>query len=218
MKPETPSASKNVQSSRQGRIPRAELWICSEVFHELGIEDTLHGHLQFRNNTGMDMLFLPISETEERSHTCNYRYFTPEDVPVAHDYGALPIGVILDGPLQCYLGKRDFMTGLLEANRKAAPVIDELRREMSRLQDVIRRCVRSGAKYVVIADDIAWDRSLFCGPAVFEELLSEPYGEIVSTIHAEGGLALFHSCGNFARFLPQLVGYGLTAWQVFRTS
>ena len=60
----------------------------------------------------------------------------------------------------------------------------------------------------VIADDLAGDQSTFIHPLEIKRFSSPFYDRAVSKIHEAHAFALFHSCGNISKIMPQLLSNG----------
>lgn len=87
------------------RIPRAELWIGSDVFGTLGLQDNIQARFMLCSELRMDCLFLPLSLGEKITRPPMYRSFTISEIKENIEERNLPLGIILDGPFQCLCQK-----------------------------------------------------------------------------------------------------------------
>ena len=81
-------------------------------------------------------------------------------------------------------------------------------KERAEVDILITRCLELSVDAIIIADDLAGERSPFIDPNDIQGLLSPFYAQAVSEIHRGHSYALFHSCGNITILIPQLVSYG----------
>lgn len=203
-------------ASQPSRVPRSELWIASQVLEGTGLTDNIQGHLELRKRCGMDILFLPLSESTPPDSGVNYRYFTLDDIRDAVSFGELPVGVIISGPFQRLVDRMGLTSAMLEFVYLEDGAPAGFQEEASQARVLISEALKLGVKVVVVADDIAWERSLYVAPEGLAGLLGPFYSDAVSDIHFADAFALFHSCGNAMAFVPHLVSCGfdgLAAWQ-----
>jgi len=76
------------------------------------------------------------------------------------------------------------------------------------VEETIAASVKRGVSAVVIADDIAYQRSTYASPQALRERLLPLYSRMVDHIHGGGAYALFHSDGNIAPLIPDLISSG----------
>lgn len=97
------------------------------------------------------------------------------------------------------------LTGWKREKHEFAKAYEKERAEVDML---IKRCLELSVDAVTIADDVAGERSPFLAPDDIQGLFSPFYAQAVSEIHGGYSYAMFHSCGNITRLIPQLVSYG----------
>jgi hypothetical protein len=193
----------------QERIPRGELWLASGLFEQSGLEDDLAGHVQLRTRLGMDLLFLPASlDGISADSQLGYRYFTPREIDEAAQVDNLFVGVIIDGPFQRMAQAQGLSSIFRDWCESKQDLIGLLGNRCTEILDLIGDCVRAGLDAIVIADDIAWDKSTYLSPEDLRTALGPLYADLVKQIKQNDAHALFHSCGDIKGFLPDLVAVG----------
>jgi uroporphyrinogen-III decarboxylase len=190
------------------RIPRGELWLGTDLLKKARLEDSLDGHLSLIKRLDHDILCLPLSTTRDVNKTLGYRYFTLKDLEKASQMDDVFVMAIIDGPFQRLVEKRGLMKVLSGWTRERDEVTAAYERERAGVDMLIKQCLEQSVDAVVIADDVAGERSLFVAPEEMHGLFSPFYAEAVSEIHSAHAYALLHSCGNITMFVPYLVSYG----------
>ena len=190
----------------QRRVPRGELWLGSDIFHQprFGGEDSLRTHTEFCRDLGMDLLSLPIEMPCQRK--ANYRRFKQDEVEVAVATSGLFTCVVVDGPFQQSAERPGDLSALSARREDSSPM--RLREMASTIEETIAASVKRGVSAVVIADDIAYQRSTYASPQTLRERLLPLYSPMVDRIHRGGACALFHSDGNVAPLIPDLISCG----------
>jgi uroporphyrinogen decarboxylase len=92
--------------------------------------------------------------------------------------------------------------------RDGSEFAKEYEKERVEVDIVIKRCLELSVGAIVIADDLAGERATFVDPHDIHEISSPFYVWSISEIHGGHSYAMFHSCGNITRLIPQLVSYG----------
>jgi len=185
----------------QRRVPRGELWLGRDVFRG---EDSLWTHTEFCREMGMDFLSLPIEMP--RQTQANYKRFNLDEVGEAVSASGLFTCVVIDGPFQ-RSAERPGDLSVLSARCEDSGST-RLREMSSDVEETIAACVKRGANAVVIADDIAYQRSTYASPQTLRERLLPLYSRMADRIHGGGAYALFHSDGNIAPLVPDLISCG----------
>jgi len=189
----------------QDRVPRGELWLGSDVFRSaFRGEDSLRTHTEFCRELGMDFLSLPIEMPCQRK--ANYRRFKQDEVEVAVATSGLFTCVVVDGPFQQSAERPGDLSALSARREDSSPM--RLREMASTIEETIAASVKRGVSAVVIADDIAYQRSTYASPQTLRERLLPLYSPMVDRIHRGGAYALFHSDGNIAPLIFDLVSCG----------
>jgi hypothetical protein len=200
---------KNIHDYRgQNHIPRAELWLGKNIFATKHVEDNLKGHLQVREDLGMDILFLPVSESGRNHSDMDYRTFGPDELRDAFKISRLPVGVIIDGPFERLIQFNGLMPSLVDVKNNDKQFSEDFRLEAQSVRDLIAQCLEMKGHIVVIADDLAHHQSTYMSPEDFKRFIFPLYTEIVRKIHNAGAYAFFHSCGNISGYIPLLVECG----------
>jgi hypothetical protein len=152
----------------------------------------------------MDFLSLPIEVPRQRK--VNYRRFGQDEVEVAVATSGLFTCVVIDGPFQ-QLAERPGDLSVLSARCEDSSSA-RLREMASTIEETIAASVKRGVSSVVIADDIAYQRSTYASPQALRKCLFPLYSRLVDRIHGGGAYALFHSDGNIASLIPDLISSG----------
>jgi hypothetical protein len=189
----------------QRRVPRGELWLGRDVFRSMFRgEDNLRTHTEFCREMGMDFLSLPIEMPRQTQANC--KRFNLDEVGEAVSASGLFTCVVIDGPFQ-RSAERPGDLSVLSARCEDSGST-RLREMSSDVEETIAACVKRGANAVVIADDIAYQRSTYASPQTLRERLLPLYSRMADRIHGGGAYALFHSDGNIASLIPDLISSG----------
>jgi uroporphyrinogen decarboxylase len=191
--------------SHHNRIPRGEMWLYDALFRETGKEDSIGERLRICQELGMDIIFLPVTIPEVQTHLFNYRYFHPDDLKdLAANNRSLLIGAIVNGPFQ-QLWESMGLTALLR--RWTAESEDMLKSGAELTGRLISITLGSRPHLLVIADDIAYQRSTLVNPAGLSSLFNT-YREWIELAHERGVSVFFHSDGNLAPVLAEVFRCG----------
>jgi hypothetical protein len=191
-----------------GRIPRGELWLGADLFKKANLEDDLEGRLALIKRLGQDLLCLPLSDNKSMNNALGYRYFSLKELEVASKIRDLYLTVVIDGPFQRLTEKQGLMKVLAGWKRERHEVAKEYEKERAEVERLIARCLERSVDSVIIADDLAGERSLMIDPYDIQDLFSPFYVQAVSEIHRRQSYALFHSCGNIKMIIPRLLSHG----------
>jgi len=183
----------------QQNLVRGVLWVGRRPFQEL---------LSLRNRLGMDLLFLPVSVPDFSFSSMDYQRFSVAEIEEAVKISDLFVAVIVDGPFQRLVEKRGLLPLLTELKDDEKAVAGRFEEEAENMAVLLKQCLDLNVGAVVVADDLAYQHSTYISPVDSEKLLGPLYSYVVAGIHAGGAYALFHSCGNIAALLPQLVACG----------
>ncbi|MBE3580803.1 MAG: hypothetical protein IMW96_04055 [Thermoanaerobacteraceae bacterium] len=192
------------------RVPKGE-WRLDPVLvaRILGKEGrgTWEDEVKVRELLGMDLVGLvPRGIRPDRSMPPHELDFSPfERWRGQTDFF---IFAVVDGPFQGSAGRMDFMEFLLRLSSREDQV-KELAREEARFGlETARRCVQAGAHGVIIADDIAYTRGTYVAPGLLRELFLPLWQWQVENLGTEGVPVFFHSDGNIASLVSDLVAAG----------
>lgn len=191
-----------------GRLPRGELWLGTDLFKKANLEDNLKGHLSLIRRLGQDILCLPLSNKISANKAIGYRYFSLKELEEASKIQDFFQIALIDGPFQRLAEKKGLMKILTEWKREKHEFAKEYERERAEVDILIKQCLELSVDAVIIADDLAGDRSPFVDPYDIQDFFFPFYNQAVSEIHSGHSYALFHSCGNITSLIPQLVSYG----------
>jgi hypothetical protein len=199
---------KAFEHQSTGRLPRGELWLGTDLLKIANLEDSLKGHLELIKRLGQDILCLPLSNDLSMNNASGYRYFSLKELKEASRIRELFLAALIDGLFQRLVGKKGLMKILTEWKRKTQEVANAYEKERAEIDILIKRCLELSVDAVIIADDLAGERSTFVDPRDIQDLFSPFYSQVVSEIHSNHSYALFHSCGNITILIPQLISYG----------
>jgi len=190
----------------QPHLPRGELWLGSDIFRRTGFdgEDSLQTHIKLCRELGMDFLSLPI-EMPSRMQA-RYRRFNLSEVGEAAATSGLFTCVVIDGPFQQSVEELGHLPYLASLSGGSGPA--HLGEKAYAIEDAIASSAERGVNAVVIADDIAYQRSTYASPQALRKRLFPLYSRLVDRIHGGGACALFHSDGNIAPLIPDLISSG----------
>jgi uroporphyrinogen decarboxylase len=190
----------------QSHVPRGELWLGSGIFHEpwFDAEDSLRTHTEFCRGMGMDFLSLPMYMPAQIQ--ANYRRFNLDEIEAAVVTSGLFTCVVIDGPFQRAAERPGDLSVLSSRCEDSSSM--RLREMASTIEEAIAALTERGVNAVVIADDIAYRRSTYASPQTLREHLFPLYTRLIERIHGGGAYALFHSDGNIAPLISDLVSCG----------
>ena len=191
-----------------GRLPKGELWLGTDLLKKANLQDNLKGHLALIKCLGQDILCLPLSTEISMNKALGYRYFSLKEFKEASRMCDLFLIALIDGPFQRLVEKKGLMHVLTGWKREKHEFAKAYEKERAEVDMLIKRCLELSVDAVTIADDVAGERSPFLAPDDIQGLFSPFYAQAVSEIHGGYSYAMFHSCGNITRLIPQLVSYG----------
>jgi uroporphyrinogen decarboxylase len=203
---------QRIKAAFEGKVPnelpKGELWIGREVFRRAKLEDDVASHLTLRRELGMDFVFLPLSEESRHHPTQGYRYFNSEEVKEASIISDLFVGVVVDGPFQRMVEKKGLIRILTSWKKEEGEFAKEYRRESHAVEDLIMRTLDRPIGAVVLAEDVATEKSTWVKPEEVRETFFPFYSKVVAQIHNAGAYALYHSCGNIGELVRDLIHCG----------
>ncbi|EFK11124.1 conserved hypothetical protein [delta proteobacterium NaphS2] len=189
-------------------IPKGELWLGADILQMAGYEDSLNGRVRLIKHLEQDMLCLPTDMTSYRHKMLGYRYFTVSAVKEALAATDLFVMAVIDGPFQRLVEKEGLMAVFGGWVRDREDVLKAYENERKHVLNLLADCLEYAVHGVVIADDLAGDTATFLDPVEIDKHFSHFYIQAVSEIHSGNAVALFHSCGNISKLIPQLIGHG----------
>jgi len=183
-------------------VPRAELWLGSELFQRAGLTDTVPNHFRLAEQLGQDMVCLPVTSDPAHVPDLGYRYFEIDDLAHVTRHGDGFVAVVVDGPFQALVNQKGLMEVLMDWVRQRQDLVAAYAAIHAQTIELIKRCMASGVHGVVIADDLSADRGPLISPGDIETLCGAFYLEAIQTIHSAGGTALIHCCGDIHPLVP----------------
>jgi len=190
------------------RLPRGELWLGTDLLRKANLEDNLEGHVTLIERLNQDILCLPLSNYISTNKGFGYRYFSLKELKEASKMRALFLVALIDGPFQRIGEEKGLMKTLSAWKQEREEVAKEYEKERKEVNRLIESSLELSVDAIIIAEDLAGEGSLFFDPMHIEEMFAPFYTWAVSKIHSGDSYALFHSCGNITRLIPQLVSYG----------
>ena len=189
-------------------IPKGELWLGGDILQTAGYEDSLKGRISLVKHLEQDMLCLPTDTNAYRHKMLGYRYFTVSAINEALAETDLFVMAVIDGPFQRLVEKEGLMAVFSGWVRDRKDVLKAYENERRDVLNLLEDCLEHAVHGIVIADDLAGDTATFLDPVEIEKYFSHFYIQAVSEIHSKNAFALFHSCGNISKLIPQLISHG----------
>ncbi|MCJ7521679.1 MAG: hypothetical protein MUP21_05640 [Dehalococcoidia bacterium] len=186
-------------------IPRGELWIMSQIFIDRQVEDDVDSHIALCREMGMDFVSVPVGEFQK--YDSGYRLFSPSDIRKAVETD-LYVMAVLSGPFQRIVDKKGLHHTLADLAGDIVEMGMAIVAEADGVRSLIEECIKQGANAIVIAEDLAYAMGTFFPPAAFREIIQPHYVRFVDAIRNNGSYAVFHSCGNITKLVPDIVSSG----------
>lgn len=190
------------------RVPRGELWLGTELFKKADLRDDLEGHIEIIKRFDQDLICLPVSNDLSFNKALGYRYFRVKELEEVSRIRDLFVMVVIDGPFQRLTEKKGLMNLLLGWKREKDNIRKEYEQEVKNINRLLDQVLEQAVDAVVIADDLAGERSPFIDPHDIQDIFSPFYVQATSKIHNRRSYALLHSCGNISMLVPQMISYG----------
>ena len=213
-------ALRNIDRARRSRaevafqhlqteyLPKGELWLGADILKKAGLEDNLEGRLHLVKRLKHDMICLSTAREPYMNEALGYRYFPVSTIQEVLDTTDLFVMAVIDGPFQRLVEKKGLMKVLTGWVSERETFLKAYENEWTDVEDLLDRCLEHPVHGVVIADDLAGDRGTFFHPQDINRFASPFYDRAVSKIHEADAFALFHSCGNITKIMPQLLSNG----------
>ena len=189
-------------------LPKGELWLGADILRKAGLEDNLEGRLHLVKRLKHHMICLSTARGPCMDEALGYRYFPVSAIQEVLDTTDLFVMAVIDGPFQRLVGKKGLMKVLTGWVSERETFLKTYGNERADVEDLLDRCLEHRVHGVVIADDFAGDQGTFFHPQDINRFASSFYDRAVSKIHAAHAFALFHSCGNISKIIPQLLSNG----------
>ncbi len=113
------------------------------------------------------------------------------------------------------VGFEKYMMYLADAPEKLAGLME---RFTCFQKEIVDRLIEAGADSIWFSDDHAFNAGPFMSPGMLEEFDFRYLRDLVAYVHSKGLLANYHSCGNIAQTLPQLVEAGIDSLHAIQPS
>jgi uroporphyrinogen decarboxylase len=120
---------------------------------------------------------------------------------------------VVDGAFQRTMHRHDFMAFMKAIAQRPDDVGREMERSSQAVTVLIEQGVNHGAHGIIIADDIAYQRSTYISPAFGRRYLLPLWRKQVAAVRAHDIPVFFHSDGNLNGFLPIIVEAGFDGLQ-----
>ena len=140
-------------------IPKGELWLGTNILKQAGFDDNLDGHLNLIKLLKQDMICLPTAHEPFMNKAMGYRYFPVTAIQDALKASDLFVMAIIDGPFQRLVEKRGLMKILTGWIGDRDNFLEAYENERIDVEDLLNRCLEYPVHGIVIADDLAGDRS-----------------------------------------------------------
>jgi hypothetical protein len=202
------TVTKAFEHLSPSRLPRGELWLGTDLLKRANLDDNVEGHHQLVKRLGQNIICLPLSRDRLMNKALGYRYFNLQELEEASRINDLFVMALIDGPFQRLAEKSGLMKILTGWSRERHECAKAYEKERAAVDVLIRQSRELSINAIIIADDVAGEHAPFIDPADVQRLFSPFYTQAVSEIHGGHAYALFHSCGNITRLIPQLISYG----------
>ncbi len=200
MQPHSQSPMKQIEAVFRCQpvfpIPRGELWLGSELFERAGLTDTVENHFRLAEQLGQAVVCLPVTTDLGHIPDLGYRYFESGDLSHARRHEDLFVFAVVDGPFQSLVNRKGLMDVLMGWVRQRQALVEAYAEQHTQTIELIGKCLHAGVRGIVIADDLSADRGPLISPDDIQALCGSFYRQAMQTIHAAGGVALVHCCGN----------------------
>lgn len=104
---------------------------------------------------------------------------------------------------------RGFTNALMDAAGEPDFYAELLDRLTDLYLELVKACADVPADAILFGDDWGDQRGVILGPERWRRFLKPRWARIYEAVHAQGKLALCHSCGSVADILPDLIEIGL---------
>ena len=202
------TVTKAFEHLSPSRLPRGELWLGTDLLKRANLDDNVEGHHQLVKRLGQNIICLPLSRDRLMNKALGYRYFNLQELEEASRINDLFVMALIDGPFQRLAEKSGLMKILTGWSRERHECAKAYEKERAAVDVLIRQSRELSINAIIIADDVAGEHAPFIDPDDVQRLFSPFYTQAVSEIHSGHAYALFHSCGNITRLIPQLISYG----------
>lgn len=120
---------------------------------------------------------------------------------------------IVNGAFQQSMGAHDFVEFMKAVALSPASVGDEMAAASENVEAMIRLGIQHGAHGIIIADDIAYQKSTYMAPAFSQQYLLPLWQRQVAVAKSAGLPVFYHSDGNLNPLLPQIIAAGFDGLQ-----
>jgi uroporphyrinogen decarboxylase len=120
---------------------------------------------------------------------------------------------VVDGAFQRTMHRHDFMAFMKDIAQIPDHVAGEMERSSQEVTLLIEQGLHYGAHGIIIADDIAYQRSSYISPVFGQRYLLPLWRKQVAAAKAQDIPVFFHSDGNLDGFLPLIAQAGFDGLQ-----
>lgn len=189
----------------QSRFPRGELWLNADVLSACHLSDTIEACLDLCHRLEMDFISLPVGGSSLAGY--QYRQFKVGDIQVAAK-DDLFVFAVIDGPFQRQVNKNGLINALTNLASNDINTIAAIDEDAKTIGHLIGECIDHGANAVVIAEDVAYSTGMFISRSMFIDAIYKHYKPLTELIHHHRAFAVFHSCGDIAKIIPDIESAG----------
>lgn len=193
----------------KNRIPRGELWISGEIFKGLALEIKQESLITLNKILDADM--------------CFFSYSSPlQNIPAGSGEMSLLIekarasglicGVTVDGPFERLVRDYGFME-VIKWFHRPGRLVELLKKNAALAAAELRAADNAGADFLILCDDIAYNRGLYFSPDHFRSLLLPLYRELRNYIRNHKPVG-FHSDGNIESVIDDLIDGGFSIFSL----
>ena len=185
---------------------RGEIWIEPKVLSTEGFPQGPRGLADFAGSMGADICFFRWPDEAERMEV-------RELAALARRRG-LGCALVVDGPFQRLVSHRDPCAVLCESARdpkRFAAGLDQEKENVMTALDFLRG---SEIDLVLIGEDVGYRGGLYFSPDIFRTFLMPFYEAVLEHFRADHFVWGWHSDGNVATILPDLVSCGFRCFSL----
>lgn len=179
---------------------RGEIWVSPDVLAQAGLSRGPRGRVDLALSLEADICFFPWPGPAA--------YRDLKELRELASQAGLDCGLTIDGPFQRLAAAGNVLDVFLEIGRDPAGFRRRLEREMEEITGFLDSIWDTGIELVVIGDDVGYSGGLYFSPEVFRSHLLPFYRRWVERLSAAEIAAGWHSDGNVASILPDVVRCG----------
>jgi hypothetical protein len=179
---------------------RGEIWVSPDVLSEAGFDQGPKGLVNFASSLGADICFFHWPESVMVSDL-------RELVELART-AKLDCALTINGPFQRLTLTRNVVDILQEMGRDPSHFQTTLTKEMEEIAETLDLVKESEIGLIMITEDVAYTGGLYFSPEIFRKVLVPFYSGLVNRLSSSRIAFGWHSDGDVAPLLPDLVDCG----------